>query len=81
MTQIHETMRRFEARGLLVRLWISGWDVAVADTIETAAMAIAMYATCTADAATQIGKLSGINAVEVVQADTLEGHLLYPECP
>jgi len=81
MTQIHETMRRFEVRGMVVRLWLSGWDVATADAVELAAVDIAMSATCTADAATKIGQLPSINAVEVVTAETQDGHLLYPEWP
>lgn len=79
--QVYETLRRIQAGRWQVRLWISGWADDRADVLEGQARVIAEAESSSKEICRRISMLPAINAVEVLEYSTLNGHLIYPEWP
>ncbi len=79
--QVLETLRRVQAGRWIVRLWIWGWREDVANDLEARVRVIADQAEDGRQLCRQIGEMPHVNAVEVLDYATLNGHLMYPEWP
>ena len=79
---IVETMRRIMLpRGWVIRLWIAGVDLAEVDSLDLRARQLATEAGSKLMAADAIASLPHINAVEVIDSGTGNGHVVYPDWP